>query len=493
MTGESSPVGAICARTSSPRRALRAQGVQRGLALAVLALGLVAGAARGERAGMPFDGGGRRAPAGGAQAAAPAPESPGARSPLPRPGGKPGTVDAAATTPAKPQPAAPPADVLATIQAAAVGDVISLGSWRPPSTEALLQNGSQSLIPAAPGTLIYSDDPETFKDFGILYASPVPAGPSRAYVYHVNGTSQAARVGLWVRNTSDSTATLTLGRIAFPAPSPDYARLGRELQQRWLESSTMAVPRGTLTVAPGAVVLLEPSLSASSLAINRLLAAIVDFTPDRAVEVATFCCPAGADPLTVAGQWASSRTTTTPDTRNRQGTFNHLEKTGSAPFSYDTAQGVRRLRIASGEAGIDPDLSGINHEISPSSVIALKGGYGVDYRLTLRLASTNGKELVLLANPRGGPFAGYVGLRGPQDAAQRFIRIPGGELPPGAEITNPLQQNTQAAVLARIRPGATPADHEFEFMPPAAAGLPVEFLFVPVDAPPPAPTAIGVH
>lgn len=94
--------------------------------------------------------------------------------------------------------------------------------------------------------LLFSDSPETFGGYGILYRDTLQ-GKSRVYLTHVNGMKQQAQVGWIATNESDAPVTVTVTRQGVAAKSKDYARQGQSALTAWYDSGAEREP---VTIAP---------------------------------------------------------------------------------------------------------------------------------------------------------------------------------------------------------------------------------------------------
>lgn len=322
------------------------------------------------------------------------------------------------------------------------------------------------------GTLIYSDDPETVSGFGILYRDTVPAGAARVYLYHLNGTGQAAKGTVVLRNPGAAAARIAGRRAAISTPSTNYHAVGKEGVQRFYESPVIETD---FTLAAGEIALLSPALDVLQVPNNRLLSAYLDFSCDQAVEVTALFLDAASDTLAVFTQ----QTLLPPDGYGRQGTFPAIGRSNVTHYTYKTSSGIKRFRVAEGSGGTaDPPLQGVDAELGGSR--ALLGNYAVAYRIATQITSDDGRALAVLLNPRGGTYGGYTRVTYPEEGE------PFGTLAPTPALT--IAPTTQAGVCAILRPSAGPEIMILELIPAGASSLPVEMLLVPFT-PPPAPLA----
>lgn len=85
--------------------------------------------------------------------------------------------------------------------------------------------------------LLFSDSPETFHRYSILYEEQ-GSGKFRFFDTHVNGMDVKAVYEVIATNLTDQQVTLKTVRRGEPAPTQDYARMGREAEAAWLTPSS---------------------------------------------------------------------------------------------------------------------------------------------------------------------------------------------------------------------------------------------------------------
>lgn len=375
-----------------------------------------------------------------------------------------------------------------------------------------LNEGFAALKPTT-GTLIYSDDPETPKEFGILYRDIVPAGVSRVYLYHVNGTSETAKLTVVVESASSAPATLKFRHRALPRPSADYLLVGKSAVRDYYENINMPADNAML---PGKPELLDEELDDLSIEPGELVNYICDFSASEPTTVTALLLPAKTKTL------SSYRIQkfATNDKFAREGTFRMFAKQNEFPIAYDTQMGIQRLRIAEGKNGkADPPLEGLDVERGTTTV--LKGNFGVRYHAFINVVSTDQRFVALLLNPRSGSYHGYAQIRYPsQNPSQRNpsnnpqqyypayrYSQPGGPNPrpqlgehtlnKGINIPETAQSvngTTMAVLLAKLDPlpasagggnmspqPATVQTLEIDLIPAGASSLPIEIDIVPFE------------
>lgn len=264
--------------------------------------------------------------------------------------------------------------------------------------------GQYAVVPAAETrdasrTLLFSDSPETFRDYGLLYRDAVD-GKARVYLTHVNGMpSKEAVVALVGTNRTDRPVTLTLTRQAFSDRSKDYATQGRQALSRWYGASAASERNETL-LAPGESTVLYVTDALRSMEGAH---ALFDLASDGEVTYETIAAPAGTK-----AEVAAFREEARPLARDihDRGTFPvadiALRADGRAWKDGEPA----RLKI-----GVSGSLSGhwTEGEDALTGEPAMNfGNYGVFYHLTVDRPG----EAVFVLVPLRGLYKGSVSFNG---------------------------------------------------------------------------------
>lgn len=344
----------------------------------------------------------------------------------------------------------------AALQTATPGMIVDLHGAS--AYQYINQNPNQ--LGFTPGTLIYSDDPETVRDHGVLYRTPVPAGDTRVYGYHVNGMTAASKFTTVLQNAGTGEAVISFARKSLPTPSGNYFNVGKQAALQYYENINVPPP---ITLLPGAAAVMDPALDALSLSNNQLVSAQYDFASDQPLTVTTLMLPAAANTLATFATAPLS----TGDTHNRQGTFPNWGKHNATAYNYTTTQHVRSLRLGDGQNWTDSYVTGTDHERGVATT--LRGNFGVTYKINIWVNGTDGRRLAVLLNPRGGGYAGYM--------VTTYNGVRQGQLHPSTALNVALQ--SQATVCALLQPAAAPQLLTIEWMPPGASNMPVEILLVP--------------
>lgn len=359
----------------------------------------------------------------------------------------------------------PPALDLA-LQTATPGDIVDLGFSSLPISTVLNDYADQ--IPLTGGYLLYSDDPETAEEFGILYQDDFPAGSHRIYLYHVNGTNIPAKVSAVFENLGAAQADVTIGQHAFPTPSVNYFSVGREALRQYYED---AVPTVAVIIEPGERATLQDFFSVELPSThNQLTHVIQDFISDQPLRVSSVMVSSDADTAAISPTLPFAAN----DEYGRQGTFESNTYENTTPLAYDTNDDIMKISIAnrfipSGNA----ELEGTDAE--SSSPVTLRGNFGVTYRIRVSLTSSDGRVVALLLNPRGGAYGGYFRTTFPEGLTANGLLVPSG--------SNTVNENTQGGVIGIFEPTASPQTLLIETIPAGASSLPIDLLLVPFSPP----------
>jgi hypothetical protein len=355
----------------------------------------------------------------------------------------------------------------ATLRTASAGQKVTLGYDTPGFGAEPFLNSAPNLLPTLPGTMVYSDDPESVDALGVLYRVLLPAGFSRTYLYHVNNRTQAAKITSVLQNAGGATAHVTFSRAAVAGPSTNYGSVGKLGVQRYYEN---APAPAALNLAPGAAALLDATLDSSSAAQYQLMHSIHDFTSDQPLTFTALMLGASANTLsTFATQPVSP-----DDGHKREGTFAQVAKENTTPYPYDTAGGIGRVRIADWGTDIDPFLDGTDSE--DGAAARLWGNYGITYRVRIAMRATDGRRAAVVVVPPSNTYGGYVRWQFPEGGPTT------GQMVPGAS-TYCDAANNEAAVCAKLSPGAPPATLLLELIPAGSSYLPVDIHLVPFGDP----------
>jgi hypothetical protein len=316
------------------------------------------------------------------------------------------------------------------------------------------------------GKLIFSDSPETPTSKGKLYEDAGLAATSgtnynRVFLYHVNGkASGKMKFTTLIKNTSASSATLTVQKKGTSGPSTSYLYAGKLGFERWLNS----VAGSGVTVAAGATVRLDSTFDAIQANPTNLMHGIWDYSMTQAHKLTICALDANDDPIGVCpGLSVLSRDT------HQRGTFPYSDKVydTASGVQVDTAGDIQQFPLGGNTAN---DTAAVGTDATDSSSQTLAGNYGVLYKIHLNTKSTDGRNLGVLINPRGGAWGGAVWA------------MPGGLLAGGKFLIPPTTtsngDNTKASVDGRYSPG-TSLTIWAQIMPTGGAAFPLRVVLTP--------------
>lgn len=315
------------------------------------------------------------------------------------------------------------------------------------------------------GKLIFSDSPESPSVKAKMYDDPTLAATvagtnNRIFVYHVNGASSGKmKFAVVVKNLGNSTATLTVQQSGIAGPSTSYLYVGKVAFDRWL-TSTAGTP---VSVPVGGVVQLDSTFNSTQAAVGYLMEGIWDYQMDQPHEVMVCALAANDNVLSVCpGLGVAARDV------HQRGTYPYADKIydTATGVTVDTAGDIQQFPLASG--AVNDDWA-VGTDVTDGSQQTLKGNYGVLYRSHLNLVSSDGRNMGILINPRGGTWGGAVFAAPGLLAGGKFL------IPP---TTGSNGDPTKASVEGRYSPGAG-FTAWYQFMPTGGSSFPVRMVLVP--------------
>lgn len=288
--------------------------------------------------------------------------------------------------PACPGALAAPPSMLASLEGAAPGAVLSLEG----TNEAAAPCWPVDVCaPSDAPTLFFSDSPEAPAVDGVLYADELDPGPHRLFLYHANGGTVRRKVSLVVLNASETPTSVVIERRGLASPSSAYLAIGKSVLLDWWT----ARPAITVPVPARTRVVLDPELDAMEAENAELVHAIYDVRTTTRLKVSAISLRAGMDSAAAtAGLSLLPR-----DNNHQRGTFPRAERLFLAADPAGTS-GIRRIRV--GVAPVDPPLEGIDRTTGEPQRLA--GNYGVVMRFRFGLGPARPVGL----SPRGGSWAG---------------------------------------------------------------------------------------
>jgi hypothetical protein len=352
------------------------------------------------------------------------------------------------------------------LSAASPGDIVDLSSLKIDQSKDIINNGSanNSLLEYG-DALLYSDDPETVYDYGILYQDSLEQGCNRIYVYHLSGISLSSKVTVVVSNNEQQHVDAYFIRKSLPEPSSSFIDVGRAGVQLFYQNlSAMPNP---ISLNYGDVALLDDELDQCKLQNGQLLAAIYDICSSASLTFTALMLPFQESTLNTFQTYSF----VAKDGHNRLGTFAMNGKTTWASVDYATTDDVKYFEIASNVKYTqnDPPLEGIIPQTNES--VSLAGNYGVGYEVKLAVHNTESKSvrLCVVLNPRGGSYGGFIQFI---DNEHAIID----------QLIDTVSSPSEGVVLGYfdIPVTSSPISLTMNFMPAGSTSLPVWLILIPV-------------
>jgi len=309
------------------------------------------------------------------------------------------------------------------------------------------------------GTLIFSDSPETVKQDGILY-SDVVEGKSRILYYHLNGTMDDKKVVVILENMSADDSFVSITRGGIGGPSEDYLDVGKATQTEYFQAPKL----DKIYLAARGKRILDSRMSATVVAPGKLVYGVFDFTAKVPVKVSVVMLPATEDPLT----FVSKARVLPADEHRLRGTFAGMDRFVTSDRMYDPQKdGVVYFSLADDKN----DLYRIGVDATDGSIVKNYGNYGVLYSIHIPTRGTDKTRYFL--KPCGGVYAGVVTARTGWNADKSIIPTPKNKTFFG--------ENAKQMDLADLGVYNNINSMWFEFSPPGASNLPVEFILMPAE------------
>lgn len=304
------------------------------------------------------------------------------------------------------------------------------------------------------GRLLLSDSPEIVPADGIMYQDTV-SGNVRLFFHHVNGTTEPKKIVVALVNEGSEAATVTVSQYGVAGPSVDYLAVGKAVQEEYFSDHDLYL----LDVPAHGTALLAPALNVTVVQPNMLVNGIYDFQTDRPVTVKVMMMPVTAD----VEKMAATATVLPKDTYSLRGTFDGANRLLVPDKPYNPKQdGPVAFTLADNQ--IDRYLRGI--DATDGSSVVNYGNYGVVYKLYI--PSAFGSDLKVFLNPRGGIFAGAVGVKY-NYKTETPLAVPFHSGAFGITVHE----------LSDIGTFASGQSLWLTFSPPGASNLPVRLIFTP--------------
>jgi hypothetical protein len=305
------------------------------------------------------------------------------------------------------------------------------------------------------GNLLLSDSPETVPDDGITYQDIV-TGDVRLFFHHVNGTKEAKKIVVLLENATDQPAHVTVLKYGLGGPGFDYLEVGKKVQRDYLDAGNVYLVE---VPAWGSKSLIS-SLETSVVEPNMLVNGMYDFKTDCPVTVKVMMMPVNAD----IQEFAAQAKVLPADEYRLRGTFEGKDRLIVGNQSYDAKQsGAVAITLA--DNAIDRYVVGV--DATDGTKTLNYGNYGIVYKLYMPTAS--GGKVSYYLNPRGGEYAGWLGLDYRHQDAYSI----------------PTPEDTQSFGSGKISESAYLGTYEggkavwLTFSPPGASNLPIKIIIAP--------------
>ena len=326
------------------------------------------------------------------------------------------------------------------------------------------------------GTLLFSDSPEYVEQDGILY-SDVVTGAGRIFYYHLNNTRQNKKIAVVLENEGKYTAILNVSREALSAPSDNYLWVGKTTQQAYMESKV----NRNVFVFPNRKAILSNKMTETIVRPGQLVNGIYDFTADGPVRLSVIMYPAGANPI----EFMKKAKVLPKDEHRLRGTYKGMNRIIRAEKVYNPQQdGAVFIPLADN----DRDVYRYGIDATDGSETQNYGNYGIMYELQVPVKGTGDVQYIL--QPLGGVYAGAMSVQDMADRQKFMLSVPQNQLYfgnvriddftshrfPPTEDTDYIYFSSELASL-----GSYGAEQKlrFEFSPPGASNLPVNFILMP--------------
>lgn len=308
------------------------------------------------------------------------------------------------------------------------------------------------------GKLLLSDSPEMVTDDGIMYQDTVE-GDARLFFHHVNSTKAPKKIIVVLENSGDEPVNITVYQHGLGGPGFDYLAVGKKAQLDYMSGGELYL----VEVPAHGTAQLVPALSNTVVETDMLVNGIYDFKADRPVKVSTMMMPVDADVKAFAAQ----AKVLPADQQRLRGTFEHKDRMLVPDKAYNF-ENDGNVVITLADHKIDKYVTGI--DATDGSNVLNYGNYGIVYKLYVP-SSFAGKVAYHL-NPRGGEYAGGIGIRYKN---QDYGVVP------TPELTTSFGANTERdfAYIGSFDGGQSVW---LTFSPPGASNLPVKLIISPDKA-----------
>lgn len=304
------------------------------------------------------------------------------------------------------------------------------------------------------GKLLLSDSPETVPGDGIMYQDIV-SGAGRLFFHHVNGTKEPKKIVVLLENSSSEPARVTVSNRGLSGPGYDYLQVGKAVQVEYLTMPDIYLVEVPAKGSSHLIYELNDKVVEPDMLVNGMY----DFHADRPVNVKVMMLPVKED----VRKFAATAKVLPADQWRLRGTFEGYDRMMIPHAIYNPSKhGTVAITLA--DNAIDMYAKGI--DATDGTSVVNYGNYGVVYRLFL--ASENSGNINYWINPRGGEYAGALGIK--YNYVARQLNTPADRLFFGTGTIKEMQK------LGAFEAGRS---LWFTFSPPGASNLPVKIIVSP--------------
>ena len=250
------------------------------------------------------------------------------------------------------------------------------------------------------GTLLLSDSPEMVESGGILYQDKVQ-GNVRLFFYHVNATSSAKTMKVLLENNGHEVAHVNVSQSSLGGPGYAWLAVGKETMTSYLSEKKPY----QINIPPGGSMPLSASISDTAVLPNMLIHGIYDFTVDHLINVKVMMLPMFED----EAKFIKTARVLPADQWHLRGTFEGANRQLTSVQAYDPVL-YPAVAITLADNEIDPYVWGI--DATDGSKVINYGNYGVVYQIVP--PGKNGRIISYYLDPRGGCYAGAIGVHHPE-------------------------------------------------------------------------------
>ena len=331
------------------------------------------------------------------------------------------------------------------------------------------------------GRLIFSDSPEYVKEDGILYADTVQ-GEARVLYYHLNDSPTNKKFAVILENIDGKTVGITVKRRGDGTPNAEnYLVLGKETQTSYYARH---IPL-SMELEPGEKCLLSERMDSRVVKPQELVYGVYDFFAGGRIKVTVLAYPTNANPY----KFMVNAPILPADEMHLRGTFDNMTRiiTAKRPLNLNAAHGAGACLILADDDG-DKYRRGV--DALDGTVAVNQGNYGIDYWLDIPVQGAGKSKYIL--TPLGGSYAGAMRVHSRQKRS-RLTQTPEGQIWFGDVPLSEADENKQAELLRQGKGIYFPHGEQtllgefnnndrvlFEFSPPGASNLPVNFIILSV-------------